>query len=132
MLILIDTREQKPLVDGAWIKLDVGDYTTPKLLGRFHIERKSGEDLYSTFTHGNVRFRKELIRAADLGIKLMVLVEMSRKNFIAKRFNRGNERKFSSEGLDKMVGTFEQKYKLVFIWCRNRNAAKRKLLTLLK
>lgn len=131
-LILIDTREQLPLVHGAWLKLSVGDYTTPKLLNRLHIERKSGEDLYGTLTKGNIRFRKELIRAADLGIELKVLVEMSEKNFVAKKFRYGDQRLFASESLQKMLRTFEEKYKLEFIWCRSRQAAKRKLLQLLK
>lgn len=131
MLILIDTREQKPLVDGAWLKLVVGDYTTPQLLNKFHVERKSGEDLYGTLTKGNVRFRRELIRAADLEIKLVVLIEMSEKNFIAKKFS-GPERQFKSESLQKLIATFTEKYKLRFIWCKNRATAKRKLLTLLK
>lgn len=132
MLILIDTREQKPLVEGAWLKLAVGDYTTPSKLNKFHIERKSGEDLYGTLTKGNIRFRKELIRAADLNIRLVVLVEQSKQNWIAKKFKQGYLRKFPSAGLEKLICTFEQKYNLQFVWCRSRKAAKQKLLTLLK
>ena len=133
MLLIVDTREQLPLFTKgcARMALNVGDYTTADLLNKFHVERKSGADLYGTLTKGNVRFRKELIRAKDAGIELVVLVEQSRENFIAKKFPRGKERLFPSEGLRKMIATFEQKYGLQFYWCRSRSAAKAKLIRLL-
>lgn len=126
MVILTDTREQLPLAfRGIVVKrttLNVGDYTTAKLKGVFHIERKSLADLYQTLTHGNKRFKYELFRAAYDRITICIYVEGTREAFVAKLFPKGNERKFSSSGLDKLVKTFESKYHLQFYWHSNRAA----------
>lgn len=127
MLILVDSREQLPYWKGrecGRICLDVGDYTTANLLNKFHIERKSPQDLYGTITKGCYRFKKEVMRAYDANVTLVVYVESSRKDFINKNFPRGDERKISTTALDKTITTFETKYFLQFVWCRNRNHAK--------
>lgn len=122
MVIIVDTREQLPLFNGARQTLNVGDYTTKLLLNKFHIERKSLQDLYGTLTKGNTRFKYELFRAAYHHINLEVYVEGTREDFINKRFPKGSERKFTKEGLDRLIATFERKYYLKFVWCRNRAA----------
>lgn len=121
MLILVDTREQLPLFkSGERTTLAVGDYTTKKLHGCFHIERKSLQDLYGSIVQGNARLKAELFRAAWEGITICVYVEGSREDFVAKRFPYGRDRKFSSDGLDKLIRTFERKYHLPFHWHRDR------------
>lgn len=120
MIIIVDTREQLPYWTTTRATLMVGDYTTKKLKGIFHIERKSLQDLYGTLTSGNQRFKAELFRAAWHRTTLEVYVEGSRENFINKKFPKGNERKFSKEGLDKLIITFERKYYLKFHWHKNR------------
>lgn len=121
MKILVDTREQLPLFPKAERQtLNVGDYTTTKLKGRFHIERKSLSDLYGTLTKGNTRFKYELFRAATQRIILEVYVEGTFDDFINKRFPKGEERKFTKDGLERLVKTFERKYYLKFVWCKNR------------
>jgi ERCC4-type nuclease len=133
MNILVDTREQKPFFKGAKRKtLNVGDYTTTKLHGKFHIERKSLMDLYGTLTKGNTRFKYELFRAAYHQIKLEVYVEGSREDFINKRFPKGEERKFSSEGLERLLDTFERKYYLKFNFFRTRKACEKAVMERLK
>lgn len=120
MVIITDTREQLPY----WIKLRkaliVGDYTTSKLHNVFHIERKSLQDLYGTLTKGNRRFKHELFRAAWHRISICIYVEGTRADFINKKFPKGNERKFTTDGLDNLIKTFEKKYYLQFYWHRNR------------
>lgn len=120
MQIITDTREQLPYWKRICKTLIVGDYTTKKLLGVFHIERKSLGDLYGTLTSGNRRFKYELFRAAYHSIKIEVYVEGSYEAFINKRFPKGSERKFSKEGLEQLVKTFQKKYHLTFVWCKNR------------
>ena len=124
MKIITDTREQLPLFDEEFRALNVGDYTTLKLLDKFHIERKSLLDLYQTLTSGNNRFKYELFRAAYRRTKLVVYVEGSFEDFINKRFPKGSERKFSKDGLETLVKTFQKKYFLEFNWCKNRAACR--------
>lgn len=125
MVIYVDTREQLPYWNEERKTLIVGDYTTAKLFNKFHIERKSLSDLYGTLTSGNNRFKYELFRAAYHSIKLEVYVEGSREDFINKRFPKGSERKFSKDGLDRLIVTFERKYFLTFHWCGSRVQAKK-------
>lgn len=125
MKILTDTREQLPLWSTNRVTLIVGDYTTVKLLNKFHIERKSLQDLYGTLTSGNNRFKYELFRAAWHKIKIEVYVEGTKADFINKKFPKGDERKFSSEGLERLVKTFESKYFLKFHWHSSRAECKR-------
>lgn len=132
MDIITDSREQLPYWKFTIRALIVGDYTTRNLLNKFHIERKSLSDLYQTLTSGNNRFKYELFRAAYHGIQLEVYIEGSRKDFIEKRFPKGNERKFSSDGLEKMVKTFETKYHLKFHWHTNRQATLQSVYNRLK
>lgn len=120
MTIIVDTREQLPYWETNRGTLIVGDYTTKKLKGIFHIERKSLMDLYGTLTSGNQRFKAELFRAAYHRIAIEIYVEGTRDNFINKRFPKGNERKFSTDGLDRLIITFEKKYYLKFNWHKNR------------
>lgn len=127
MTILVDTREQLPYWSTNRKTLLVGDYTTEKLLGKFHIERKSLMDLYGTLTSGNQRFKAELFRAAYHRIEIVVFVEGSKDDFINKRFPKGDERKFSSDGLARLVATFEKKYYLRFYWHRSRSHSKKEV-----
>ena len=127
MKIYVDTREQLAYWAKHKIKLDVGDYTTQRLHKVFHIERKSLQDLYGTLVQGNQRFKAELFLAAWYRISICIYVEGSKKNFIEKKFPQGEKRKFSSEGLEKLIKTFERKYHLQFHWHRNRAHCRREV-----
>lgn len=127
MKILVDTREQLPYWDINRTTLIVGDYTTQKLLNKFHIERKSLSDLYGTLTNGNQRFKAELFRAAWHRISIAVYVEGTKADFINKRFPKGNERLFSSIGLERLIKTFETKYHLDFYWHKDRAQCKKEV-----
>lgn len=123
MIILVDTREQLPFwhaPHAAKCKLHAGDYTTVKLLHRFHIERKSPQDLYGTLTKGHRRFKNELWRAKDTGTTLVILIECTHEQFVNKRFSGGHRLQFPGEGLRKMIQTISHRYQLEFIWCENR------------
>jgi len=127
MKILVDSREQLPLFPGNRATLLCGDYTTHKLKGCFVIERKSLQDLYGSIVQGNQRFKAMLFAAAWHRISICIYVEGTREDFINKRFPKGNERKFSTDGLDKLIKTFERKYHLQFHWHRNRAHCRREV-----
>lgn len=120
MKIITDSREQLKYWNVTCKCLIVGDYTTKVLENKFHIERKSLGDLYGTLTKGNNRFKYELFRAAYNRIHIEVYIEGTYDAFINKRFPKGNERKFSKEGLERLVSTFQKKYYLTFHWHKNR------------
>lgn len=129
--IIIDTREQKPMFNGAGcrkMKLVVGDYTTDALLHHFHVERKSPMDLYGTLTKGHVRFRNELILATANEIKLVIYVETTREKFTALKFPGGSLRKMPGETLLKIVRTMEKNYKTEVVWCKNRTDCQKQIL----
>lgn len=135
MTIVIDTREQRPFWKGdrfTFIALNVGDYTTEALAGVFHIERKSLGDLYGTLTKGHARFRREIARAAASNTVLVVVVEGSRAKMLAKDFPKGNERKLPGSTIVKIADTLSRRTGVAFHWCRDREAAKRKTLSLLR
>lgn len=76
--ILIDTREQKPLVFNVSedLKLDFGDYTVGgKDYNYTYIDRKSDSDFKGTLSGGLSRFRRELQRVKDFDSYLFVVVE---------------------------------------------------------
>lgn len=131
MKIIVDSREQRPYWKGQGFirkSLIVGDYTTSKLIGSFHIERKSPQDLYSTVTKGHYRFRKEVFRAFEHGIELWVVVESSKKAFINLCFPGGTDRKMKPETLRKIINTIQKRYNLKIVWIRNRELAKKYVL----
>lgn len=128
MRLMVDTREQKPLWKGhecKRMKLDCGDYTTEKLLDRFHIERKSLEDLYGTILGGHIRFRKEHLRSCANNTTLALYVEGSKKDFAAKNFRNGHKRACSGATLIKIIDSIESRWPLEVVWCGTRPKAKK-------
>ena len=131
-MIIVDTREQKPLWDPAFFnvksqKMDEGDYTTEELLGIAHIERKSGCDLYGSIIQGHTRFRAELQRAIDKKIKLAVFVECTKSDFVMKKFRGGHRLKTPGSTLMKIVMTISKKYNVDFHWCDGRDDLRDKM-----
>lgn len=132
--IFIDTREQRPIKFDRClrIKLDVGDYTTAKHHDKLHLERKSPGDLYGTLLGGHTRFRKELKRAAASGTRLIMVIECTKAKFIAKEWAGSEHCQVNGVILGKIIATMEKRYKLRFIWCKNRIEMKATILKLLK
>lgn len=123
MIILVDTREQLPYwiaPEAARCTLHAGDYTTVRLFRKFHIERKSPQDLYGTLLSGHRRFKNELWRAIDSKTTLVMLIECSKEKFINKEFAGGSRLQYPSDSMRRMLATIERKYSLEFIWCKNR------------
>lgn len=135
MQVIVDSREQNPFWTGRFCfktALNVGDYTTYELLNKFHVERKSLVDLYGTITKGNVRFKKEILRAKHAGIRLEVVIEGTKKDFKDKKFYGGAERLVSGETLIKIINTIQRNHNLIVHWCKDRESARKKTKRLLK
>jgi hypothetical protein len=76
--ILIDTREQKPLVfnKSQDLKLDFGDYTLGgKDYTYTYVDRKAEQDFKGTLSGGFERFRRELQRVKDFDSYLYIVIE---------------------------------------------------------
>lgn len=133
MELIVDTREQLPLFKRDCMRwgMLVGDYTTRNLFYSYAIERKSLQDLCGTITHGHLRFQREMLRAAANNIELVLVVEGTRTNFVAKKFPRGDERKIDGSTLGKIIDKISIKYKLKVYWCHSRTSARKKIIELL-
>ena len=127
MKILIDTREQKPLVfnhklitEVKRIKLDVGDYAVEFEDGHrppIYFERKSKGDLWGTLTKGYERFRKELGRAKDSNIDLLFILEGSYTS-LSKNYKYS---KRPASSIIKQIHTLHLRYGLTPIFCTTRS-----------
>jgi ERCC4-type nuclease len=131
-MLIMDTREQKPLWDPTKLqirrmKLDEGDYTTAELYNKAHAERKSGIDLYGSLIKNHKRFVAEIQRAIEKDLSFAVFVECSKKKFVSKRFEGAYRLQVKPEVLAKVVETFTTRYPIEFIWCKDRDDLKRKM-----
>ena len=131
-MIIIDTREQKPLWDPKKFrvlvqKLGEGDYTTQKLLNKAHAERKSGIDLYGSLIQNHKRFSAEIQRAIEKDLSFAVFVECTEEEFVKKKFYGGYRLQTKTKVLRKIVDTFTSRYPIEFIWCNDREDLRQKM-----
>ena len=92
MVILCDSREQTPLkfnhqyITGVKVmKLNVGDYQcqfTDGHIPPISFERKSLNDLAGSLSKGYRRFKKEILRAKENNIQLIIIIEGSLSRII--------------------------------------------------
>ncbi len=128
-MIIIDTREQLPLWDDINFKvirkkLDEGDYTTEKLYNIAHIERKSPMDMYGSLIQGHKRFSREIQRAIEKDLSFAIFVECSEKKFTSMRFKGAYRLRTKPATLKKIVDTFQERYPIRIVWCKNREDMK--------
>ena len=130
MKIIVDSREQdildfpfKQVSEIVVQKLDVGDYACEvdgKLLPII-FERKSKGDLFGTLGKGNKRFRKELQRAIDSDVKLVLIVECSLVSVLSgytyKSKGRKRTSKLKGSSVLKTMFTLWVKYGLFPVFC---------------
>jgi len=127
MIILQDSREQKPLVfahkyiTGVEVtKLNVGDYScryTDDYIPPVYFERKSCEDLVGSLSKGYKRFRKELIRAKESNVLLVILIEGS----ITKVLKGIEHSQRSGEEILQQLFTITIRHKVPFFCFNNRD-----------
>lgn len=132
MVILVDTREQKMLaftldtmLTGLeFVALPVGDYacrfrdgTQPPLV----FERKSIPDLFGTMTGGYLRFKREMVKARQLGLTLVLIIEGTLTEVLA------GTRHSSAAGASivQKLFTLQVRYGLQPVFCDGRQEMSR-------
>lgn len=126
MIILIDTREQKPLEfpyeyveETNRVTLKVGDYSClykDNYVPQIIFERKAIGDLFSTMGQGYGRFKRELETAKELNIKLILVIEGS----ITKIIKGTSHSSLKGISILRKLLTLWIKYGLDFHCFRNR------------
>jgi hypothetical protein len=79
-IVNIDTRESKPLQFNGEVNistLNVGDYSCDKSIQKIVVERKSAADWSGTVSKGYDRFIREILRAKEQGIYLVMVIDSS-------------------------------------------------------
>jgi len=132
-MIIIDTREQLPMWDDINFKvirkkLDEGDYTTEKLYNIAHIERKSPMDFYGSLIQGHKRFTREIQRAIEKDLSFAIFIECEEKKFTSMRFKGACRLRMKAGTLKKIVDTFQERYPIQIVWCKDREDMKTKML----
>ena len=120
--ILIDTREQSPLVfthcPAEVATLATGDYSIQGFEDEFAIERKSLDDLAVSCTHDRQRFEKELVRMRGYPFRRLLVVGTV-EDVEAHRYRSRAEPK----AILASVTAFEIRYGLPVAYCPNPAAA---------
>jgi len=126
MKIVIDTREQLPLkFNHPYIteiintKLIIGDYSCILENGviiPYYFERKSMGDLFGTMGKGYKRFKKEMIRAQENNIKLILIIEGS----LLKVLKGSPHSTIEGIIIVKKLFTLWIRYGLISIFCKDR------------
>lgn len=124
MKIIVDSREQRPLVfgcDSIRKKLHVGDYGAEFPAGTIYpvvFERKSIADLFGTLTQGYDRFRKEINRAEIAKTRLIIAVEGSKEKVLKGYPHSARD----PESIIKQLETIKTKYGVEHMFFGNRPA----------
>jgi len=130
MKIVIDTREQEPLVfrkskyvEGTVVKtLKTGDYSIEGHENRIAFERKSLSDLYGTVGKGHKRFQKELERARNMDY-FAVIVEAPFHAALVKDFPEAKYTRLRGDVVIKILMTIKMKYGVDVIFAQDRGEA---------
>jgi len=126
MKIIVDTREQIPLeFNHCYIsevihrKLEVGDYGCQyenEEIPPIFFERKSCSDLFGTLSAGYKRFKKEILRAKENKAILVIIIEGT----LTKILKGIDESQRSGDEVTQQLFTLLIRYKLPFIFCKDR------------
>jgi DNA excision repair protein ERCC-4 len=96
MMLIVDTREQKPYlnifkkINQKYLrkKLDVGDYSLKNYENKFAIERKTLDDFICSITRGRKRFEKELEKAKSFEYFALIIecsfYDIKNRNYYSK------------------------------------------------
>lgn len=125
MIVVCDSREQKPLDFTRWPDvnvvpgtLNVGDYSLCGLETICAVERKSADDLVSSLSHGRERFERELVRAR--GYELFVIVAECSLDDVAKHRYTS---KMNPHSVLQSLFAYQCRYGVCTIWAGNRDGA---------
>lgn len=142
MIVLEDTRQRVGAHDlkAAWFaehnikiertKLYVGDYTLPADQSVCIDSKQTIGELVADCIQDHERFRAELIRAKEAGIRLFILVENKDGVRTAADLPEWkNPRRFKSPKcttgtqLYKIITTMSEKYGAIFLFCKPEESA---------
>lgn len=125
MIILTDTREQRPFSFGAYqitaelATLPTGDYSLKGFHDRVAIERKSLNDLIGCLTGPDRdRFERELARAGSYE-RFAVVVEASLQDITAGRYKSN----MTPHAAMQSITAFYIRYGIPFLFCGDRDGA---------
>ncbi len=131
MKILIDTREQLPLEFSHYYikeivrtKLEVGDYGAEfndRHIPNVFFERKSIPDLFCSLSSNYSRFKKEIIRAKEHNLLLIIIIEGT----LTKVIKGINESQRSGEDIAQQLFTLVIRYQIPFVCCSSREEMSR-------
>ena len=134
MIIVADTREQKMLdfsgIEGVdkveEMGLAFGDYTAivHERPCPIIFERKGISDLFGTMTSGYQRFKREMARAKESNMKLILIIEGSYTDV----YQGIAHSQFSGEAMMKKLATLYVKYDLEYIFCESRRVMARRIV----
>ena len=131
MILIQDTREQLALdfsgIEGIEkveeMALSYGDYNAI-CHGRpvpIFFERKGLQDLFGTMTSGYDRFKKEMARAKEANVKLILIVEGSYTDV----WNGIEYSQFSGDSMIKKLHMLQVRYDLETVYCESRRVMAR-------
>ena len=129
MVIITDSREQDFLefnkTDGVEFKtacLPCGDYMAEGQMVTF--ERKSVNDLWSSYTHGYERERTKILKAKELGLKFILAIEDTcfniRRGYSYQKDGEEIESKVDGYSMIKKLFTIQRKYEIQCWFCPSR------------
>ena len=129
MIIIIDSREQKPYDFGCInpppavevAALKAGDYSLKGFEGRIAIERKSLQDAFGTFGTGRKRFERELERM--IGLQFAAVVIEADWDTIVRRPPLRSQ--LHPKTVVASIAAWCQRYRIHFWTCPNREFAER-------
>lgn len=126
MTIIQDSREQTPFkfidINVEVKKLDVGDYScvlSDGFVVPVVFERKSVCDLYGTLSSGYDRFKNEIIRSQDLGLRMILIIEGT----LTKVSKGIKHSKRDPESLLAQTFTLFCKYGIIPVFCKDAEEA---------
>lgn len=141
MTIIVDTREQKyshvtrsfDQMGVKWVrsKLLTGDYTRIDSMALVVDRKKDLQEVCGNICQQHDRFRRELERAQENGIKLVFLVESGTVNELPDVMKWDNPRlkespyALSGVGLYRRMATIQSKYGVEWKFCRHQDTGKR-------
>lgn len=122
MIILVDSREQRPLeFKGDWKRkgMKVGDYGclfSPTYQYPVVFERKGKGDLFGSLTQSYERFKRMFLKAEKLNIKIIIAIEGSKEKILQPYPHSARD----PESIIKQLETIERKYGVSHIFFPSR------------
>jgi DNA excision repair protein ERCC-4 len=134
MIILTDTREQKPYCFENYPDVQVeagtlatGDYSIPGFDDQVAIERKSLNDLIGCLKgDGRTRFEKELARARHYHL-FCVVIEAGFHHIGMKRYHSA----MTPQAIFQSLAAFHVRYGIPFLFCGDRDGGQYQTYSLL-